>query len=227
MIMAHEYDSNEPPTLPVPRRPQPPSPLSPEPVWDERSLPPPRVQAESATVLTQVVQPTTDSDKYESPVVEIGNRKSNNNRVDEAAEELLNEEEDEVILGTAGAVEIFYKDDTLVSTEEKTPYLLMLAQEVVKDFDFSKPPYKDAKRKSVKARAQLFRREILRRDKNAKGLSNKTVEQLAVIMKETLPLTDLRNIAFVTTEEERIRHTLINAQEAAVFELHLMGQIAA
>ena len=116
MIMAHEYDSNEPPTLPVPRPPQFPSPRSPEPMWDERLLPPPRVQAESATVLTQIVQPTTDSDKYESPEVE-----SRNNRVDEAVEELLNEEEDEVILGTAGAVESFYQDDTLVSTEEKTP----------------------------------------------------------------------------------------------------------
>lgn len=137
-----------------------------------------------------------------------------NTRVDERVDDLLNQSDSDEELYEAeedggddtNALCAFINDDKNVTSEERIPYILMIAKEVVDGFSVDSPPYSYIKkRQTVKPTVKLQKKELRRRDPNVKGLTNKKLDQLFDMMKTKLPLTDAAEIAWIKKEEENLR----------------------
>ena len=103
----------------------------------------------------------------------------------------------------------YWENDDHVRAADKQKYILATANSMVEGFSLEVEPYISSKKAILPSR-EIYRREILRRNPGAKGISNKTVKSLLEMLTlETYLVTNETDIAFVREKENSIKELLI------------------
>ena len=99
----------------------------------------------------------------------------------------------------------FWKNDNNVKGNDKQRYILAAAHGAIDNFTLEAEPYSSASKKIFPTRDNC-KKEILRRDPERKGISNKTVPQLlSILCEEKLKVTNSEDIIFITSKENDIK----------------------